>query len=86
MEAVYPEHYGARVELQLASGERRDSVVLDPHGMPADPCSETERLEKFSRLASALVKSPTEIANIAKSIQGAAQLKSVRAITELLRA
>lgn len=86
MEAVYPEHYGARVELQLASGERRGSVVLDPHGMPADPCNETERLEKFSRLASALVKSPATIANIAKTIQGAAQLKSVRAITDLLRA
>jgi 2-methylcitrate dehydratase PrpD len=85
MEAVYPKHSGARVELRLANGERRGSVVLDPHGMPADPCTETERLEKFSRLASSLVKSPATIANIAKTIQGAAQLTSVRAITDLLR-
>lgn len=85
MEAAYPKHYGARVDLRLANGERRGSVVLDPHGMPADPCTETERLEKFSRLASSLVKSPATIANIAKTIRGAAQLTSVRAITDLLR-
>jgi 2-methylcitrate dehydratase PrpD len=72
MEAAYPKHYGARVELQLASGERRESAVLDPHGMPGDPCTETERLEKFSRLAGR-VKPPQ-------------RLKSTRELTQLLRA
>jgi 2-methylcitrate dehydratase PrpD len=39
MEAAYPRHYGARVELELRNGERKVSSRLDPHGMPADPCT-----------------------------------------------
>jgi 2-methylcitrate dehydratase PrpD len=52
MEAIYPQHYGSRVRIELENGEVRQSKVLDPHGMPADPVTETERLEKFNRLAS----------------------------------
>ena len=51
MEAAYPKHYGSRIELTLASGERRTSFVLDPHGFPADPVTGPERIEKFTRLA-----------------------------------
>ena len=84
MEAAYPRHYGARVDLELANGEKRGSSVLDPHGMPADPCTEAERLDKFSRLASR-VKSPESIAEIIKKVQGVERAKSVREMTALLR-
>jgi 2-methylcitrate dehydratase PrpD len=84
MEAAYPKHYGSRVELRLADGTRRDSFVLDPHGMPADPCNETERLEKFSRLAG-FCKKPAAVAAIVKQVQSAEQLTSVRELTDLLR-
>jgi 2-methylcitrate dehydratase PrpD len=84
MEAAYPRHYGARVELELANGERRGSKVLDPHGMPADPCTERERLDKFSRLASR-VKSAQSITEIVRRVQSAEQLRSAREIGELLR-
>ena len=50
MEAAYPKHYGARVHLELANGKSYDSAVIDPHGMPSDPCSDTERLAKFRLL------------------------------------
>ena len=85
MEAAYPQHYGARVELQLANGTRSDSVVLNPHGMPADPCTAAERSEKFARLAAPLVKSTATIERIAKAVRDAEQLASVRAITDPLR-
>ena len=84
MEAAYPKHYGSRVELRLADGTRRNSFVLDPHGMPADPCTETERLEKFSRLAG-LCKKPAAVAAIVKQVESCEQLASVRELTDLLR-
>jgi len=84
MEAAYPKHYGARVELELANGERRTSAVLDPHGMPADPCTETERLDKFTRLASH-VKPAAAVAEIIRKARGADHLKSVQELTALLR-
>src|SRR6185295_10539207 len=51
MEAAYPRHYGARVELEIAGGERKSAAKLDPHGMPADPCTREEVEEKFLKLA-----------------------------------
>jgi 2-methylcitrate dehydratase PrpD len=84
MEAAYPKHYGSRIELVLANGERRASFVLDPHGMPADPCSDQERLDKFARLA-ARSRSSAAVNDIAHAVQRTQQLTSVRALTELIR-
>lgn len=84
MEAAYPKHFGARVELELANGERHSSAVLDPHGMPVDPCTERERLEKFTRLAS-FVKPEATITEIIGKVRGVEQLKSVQELTALLR-
>ena len=84
MEAAYPRHYGARVELELANGERQSSAVLDPHGMPADPCTGTELLEKFAKLASR-VKSRAAIDEIVSKVRSAEHLGSVHDLTVLLR-
>jgi 2-methylcitrate dehydratase PrpD len=84
MEAAYPKHYGARVEINLANGERRASMVMDPHGMPGDPCTDAERVEKFSRLASR-VKSPEAVAGIIRKVTSAESLSSVHELTALLR-
>jgi 2-methylcitrate dehydratase PrpD len=84
MEAAYPRHYGARVVLELANGERKSAARLDPHGMPADPCTESELLEKFERLASR-VKSPDSIAEIVNKARNAERLTHVRELTALLR-
>ncbi len=84
MEAAYPKHYGSRIELLLANGERRASFVLDPHGMPADPVNNQERNEKFSRLAG--YAKPAEcVYDIARAIQHAEKLSSVRELMKLIR-
>jgi 2-methylcitrate dehydratase PrpD len=84
MEAAYPKHYGSRVELTLANGERRTSFVLDPHGFPADPVTDAERIEKFTRLASHAL--PTAgVKDAAAAVQRAESLASVRELTDLIR-
>ena len=85
MEAAYPRHYGARVVLELANGERKSAARLDPHGMPADPCTDAELMEKFERLASR-VKSPAEIAQIINKASNVERFANVGELTALLRA
>jgi len=84
MEAAYPKHYGSRIELVLANGERRTSFVLDPHGMPADPVTDPERSEKFARLAGK-AKPAARVADIAAAVQRSEKLSSVRELMELIR-
>ena len=83
MEAAYPKHYGARVELTLRGGEKRSSSRLDPHGMPADPCTPREIEEKFGKLASR-AKSSEAIAAIVDKARNAERLSSVRELGRLL--
>lgn len=85
MEAAYPRHYGARVALELTNGERKASAVLDPHGMPADPCTPEELLEKFAQLAGR-VKSETTVAAIIGTVRKTAQLPDLTSLSALLRA
>ncbi|MGH8665782.1 MAG: MmgE/PrpD family protein, partial [Burkholderiales bacterium] len=85
MEAAYPRHYGARVELELANGERKTGAVLDPHGMPADPCTPQELLAKFENLAGR-VKPPAAVASLIETVHCAPGLASVAPLGELLRA
>jgi len=84
MEAAYPRHYGSRIELLLSNGERRTSFVLDPHGMPADPVTDPERIEKFTRLAGK-AKPAARVADIAAAVQRSEKLSSVRELMELIR-
>ena len=84
MEAVFPAHYGSRVELEVKGGGRGESCVLDPHGMPADPCTDAERLEKFSRLAGSLA-APETAAAIQKAVLGCERLESARELLRPLR-
>jgi hypothetical protein len=59
--------------------------VLDPHGMPADPCTPEELREKFVRLA-ARVRSQAQAAAIAETVERTAELPDVQALSMLLRA
>ena len=81
METAYPKHYGARVHLELANGERHDSAVLDPHGMPSDPCSNEERLAKF-RL---LVRHCMPDARALQLIEAVGKIENLRSVLELTR-
>jgi 2-methylcitrate dehydratase PrpD len=84
MEAAYPRHYGARVALELASGEVRTSAMLDPHGMPADPCTPAELLAKFERLA-ARTCSPAAVSRLVETVRNTAQLPGLEPLSALLR-
>ena len=84
MEAAYPKHYGARVYLELEGGVSKTSSKLDPHGMPADPCTEAEVLEKFLRLATR-VKSAETARAIVKIVQRTDRLQRVTELTQLLK-
>ena len=84
MEAAYPKHYGSRIEVQLADGQRLNSFVLDPHGMPADPVTEAERIAKFSRLAAPVVPAD-KTAEIIRHVRAVEMLASVRELSALLR-
>ena len=84
MDAAYPRHYGARVELSLASGAQQTSAMLDPHGMPADPCTPHEVLEKFSRLAGR-TKTPAGVAQLVATVRNARELPDMHALSALLR-
>lgn len=81
MEAAYPKHFGARVHLELANGKTYDSAVLDPHGMPSDPCSDAERLAKF-RL---LVRDRMPEARASQVIDAVNKLENLRSVGELTR-
>lgn len=83
MEAAYPRHYGSRIELVLANGERRSSFVLDPHGMPADPVTDPERSEKFTRLAG-YAKPAGRVSDIASAVRRCDKLSTVRELMELI--
>jgi 2-methylcitrate dehydratase PrpD len=83
MEAAYPRHYGARVELELVGGKRMSAARLDPHGMPDDPCTREELEEKFMRLTRR-VKSDAEAAQILSEVRQLAGAANVRRLTGLL--
>ena len=83
MEAAYPRHYGARVELELVDGARRSASRLDPHGMPADPCTQDELEQKFLRLASR-VRSAEAARHILAEVRRLDRVTDVRGLTALL--
>ncbi len=85
MEAAYPKHYGSRVEVELADGKRLQSFVKDPHGMPADPVTDAERIAKFSRLAAPVLPENTAGETI-RMLRAVETLASVRELSPLLRA
>ncbi|MBI4195863.1 MAG: MmgE/PrpD family protein [Betaproteobacteria bacterium] len=84
MEAAYPKHYGARVHLELANGERHDSAVLDPHGMPSDPCSDEERLAKF-RLLVRNRMSDARASQLIDAVKNVENLRSARELTHMMK-
>ena len=83
-EAVYPARFGSRVELHLANGAVKAAATLDPHGTAADPCSETEIIAKFERLAG-YSENRIDAAAVVEAVARAERSSSVRELTTLLR-
>jgi 2-methylcitrate dehydratase PrpD len=83
-DAVYPQRFGSRVQLHLANGEVKEALTLDPHGTPADPCSDDELAAKFVRLA-ALSPLPVDGAAITRAVHQLQAADSLRALSRALR-
>jgi 2-methylcitrate dehydratase PrpD len=83
-DAVYPQRFGTRVELELANGERRQGATLDPHGTAADPLTGAELERKFARLALQSPQ-PLDAAAIAAAVRECDRAADVRALTRHLR-
>jgi hypothetical protein len=71
------------VRLELHGGEVRESAVLDPRGMPADPCTDGERIDKFTRLASSLLARP-QVDRIVEIVSAIERQSSMQALSKLL--
>jgi 2-methylcitrate dehydratase PrpD len=84
VEAVYPAQFGASVKLMLADGSTSLRTVMDCHGTPSDPCTSTERLDKFRLLAGARLPAAA-VTGLARLVDGIATV-SVRELTNPLRA
>jgi 2-methylcitrate dehydratase PrpD len=84
MEKAYPKHYGSRVHLELANGKCYDSAVLDPHGMPSDPCSEEERISKFKLLVRELM-TDARASELIETVRNVDRLRSIGELTRLMK-
>jgi len=83
-EAVYPQRFGTRVTLYLANGEVKEARTLDPHGTAADPCTDAELEEKFTRLA-ALAPLKIDMEAIVDAVRETRAGTTVRQLGALLR-
>jgi 2-methylcitrate dehydratase PrpD len=84
-EAVYPQRFGSRVQLHFANGDVKEALTLDPHGTPADPCSNEELAAKFKRLA-ALSPLHVNSAAIARAVAQLRESATLRELSHALRA
>lgn len=80
-EAAYPQRFGSRVQLHLANGDVKETLTLDPHGTPTDPCSDAELTDKFTRLAAL---SPLKVDGEA-IVRAVRQLEASASLHELSR-
>lgn len=51
MDALYPAHFAARVEVRLYNERQYERTVIDPHGTASDACDAAEIEAKFRLLA-----------------------------------
>ena len=64
MDALYPAHFAARVEVELNNRRQFERTVIDPHGTAADACDAAEIEAKFRLLANSVTE---PIANAARA-------------------
>ena len=85
MDRIFPEHNGARVEVELNDGRTVQASVIDPHGTPADPCSASEIEAKFRLLAGA-IKTGETVERIIGAVRDLPSAASLQKLSHELRA
>jgi len=84
MEAKYPAHFGAHVEVETAAGKTVRRTVLDPKGTPTDPCTPAEAAAKFRELAGAALV-PAALDAVIAAVDGLAKASSPAQLSAALR-
>jgi 2-methylcitrate dehydratase PrpD len=84
MDALYPAHFAARVEVVLNSGQF-ERTVIDPHGTAFDACDAAEIEAKF-RLLAKPVQQPQRIDQVIDAVRGLRGATSVAAFSAALHA
>jgi 2-methylcitrate dehydratase PrpD len=84
MDKLFPAHFAARVEVELADGRTLKKTLIDAHGMPADPCSAAEIESKFRLLAGA-VKTADAVEHIIEEVRRLPASASPENLSRVLR-
>lgn len=85
MDALYPAHFAARVEVLLNGERRAEREVIDPHGTASDACDAAEIEAKF-RLLAKPVKSPPRVDAVIGAVRALRGAASVAAFSAALHA
>jgi 2-methylcitrate dehydratase PrpD len=83
MDALYPAHFAARVEVMLNGGRSSERTVIDPHGTASDGCDAAEIEAKF-RLLAKPVKAASRIDAVIGAVRGLRDAASVAAFSAAL--
>ncbi len=68
MDALYPAHFGARVQVVLSGERHYEHTVIDPHGTASDACDAAEIEAKF-RLLAQPAKTPQRIDQVIDAVR-----------------
>jgi 2-methylcitrate dehydratase PrpD len=85
MDALYPAHFGARVQVMLTGERQFEHTVIDPHGTAADACDAMEIEAKF-RLLAKPVKDARHIDHVIDAVRSLRGAGSVAAFSAALHA
>ncbi len=85
MDALYPAHFAARVQVTLDGGHQFERTVIDPHGTAHDACDAAEIEAKF-RLLARPVKPQQQIDQVITALRGLRGAGSVAAFSAALHA
>ena len=85
MDALYPAHFAARVQVRLHNDRQYERTVIDPHGTASDACDAAEIEAKFRLLAKPVkpVQHIDQVIATARALRGA---PSVAALSAALHA
>ena len=81
MDALYPAHFAARVQVVLNSERQFERTVIDPHGTAADACDTAEIEAKFRLLAKPVKASQCidQVVNAVRDLRRASSMAKLSA-------
>ena len=83
MDALYPAHFAARVEVELNNSRQFERTVIDPHGTAADACDAAEIEAKFRLLANSVTEPMANAARADRVVAAVRGLHGANTVREL---